>query len=107
MAAAFSQTSPVSNEVGLIAELVSQNLAEDGLHLSGDKAAVLLRRLNLIKRRIANLEHEVGAFRAAEQDKATAGVLDGLCLEIMQDGVLDAAKGDPVVYPDFKNRKGK
>lgn len=105
MGAATSRTAPVSNELGLIAELVSQNLNEDGLHLPGDKAAILLKRLNLIKRQIANLEHEVGAFRAAEQGHAAASVLDDLCMEVMQDGVLDAAKGDTVVRPDF--RKGK
>ena len=105
MVAALSRTSPLSNEVGLIAELVSQNLAEDGLHLPGDKATVLLRRLDLIKRQIANLEHEVGAFRTAEQASAAAGVLDDLCMEVMQGGVLDGAQGTPVVYPDF--RKGK
>ena len=105
MRSALSRTSPLSNEVGLIAELVSQNLGEDGLHLPGDKATVLLRWLDLIKRQIANLEHEVGAFRAAEQSSAAAGVLDDLCMEVLQGGVLDGAKGTPVVYPDF--RKGK
>lgn len=68
MVAALSRTSPLSNEVGLIAELVSQNLAEDGLHLPGDKAAILLRRLDLIKRQIATLEHELGVFRASDQE---------------------------------------
>lgn len=105
MRSALSRTSPVSRELGLIAELVSQNLTEDGLHLPGDKAAVLLRRLDLIKRQITILEHEVGAFRATEQASAAAGMLDDLCMEVLQGGVLDAAKGEPVVYPDFS--KGK
>jgi hypothetical protein len=105
MAVALSRTSPVSREVGLIAELVSQNLSEDGLFLPGDKAAVLLRRLDLIKRQIANLEHEVGVFRAAEQGSAAAGILDDLAMEVLQGGVLDAASSTPIVYPDFG--KGK
>lgn len=105
MRAALSRTSPVSHEVGLIAELVSRNLTEDGLHLPNNKAAILLKRLDLIKRQIVNLEHEVGVFRAAEQDSAAAGVLDDLCLEILQGGVLDAADQTQVVYPDFS--KGK
>lgn len=105
MGAALSRTSPVSHEIGLIAELVSQNLTEDGLSLPGEKVAVLLRRLDLIKRQIANLEHEVGVFRAAEQGRAAAGILDDLCMDVLQGGVLDAAHETPVVYPDF--RKGK
>lgn len=105
MGAALSRTSPVSREVGLIAELVSQNLSDDGLHLSGNKAATLLKRLDLIKRQIANLEHEVGVFRAAEQGSAVACVLDDLCMDVLQGGVLDAAIETPVVYPDFS--KGK
>lgn len=105
MSLALSRTSPVSREVGLIAELVSQNLTEDGLYLASDRVALLLKRLDLIKRQIAGLEHELGAFRAAEADCAAAGVLDDLCMEVLQGGVLDAAQGEPVVYPDF--RKGK
>ena len=57
---ALSRTSPISREIGLIAELVSQNMTEDGFTLPGDKAAVLLKRLELIKRAIAMLEHELG-----------------------------------------------
>lgn len=101
MVAALSRTSPVSREVGLIAELVSQNRTGDGLHLPDHKVALLLNRLDLIKRQIAHLEHEVGVFRAAEQDCAAAGVLDDLCIEVLQGGVLDAAHDEPVVYPDF------
>ena len=107
MGAALSRTSPVSREVGLIAELISQNLGEDGLHLPGDKAAVLLKRLDLIRRQIANLEHELGTFRAAEQESGAAGVLGDLCLEVLQGGVLDSARGAPVVYPDFSRGKRK
>lgn len=105
MALAQSKTSPVSREVGLIADLVSQNLSDEGLHLPGDKVAILLKRLDLIKRQIGLLEHEVGAFRAVEQGQAAAGVLGDLCIELMQEGVLEADADAPVVYPDFS--KGK
>jgi len=103
--AALSRTSPISREIGLIAELVSQNMTEDGFTLPGDKAAVLLKRLELIKRAIAMLEHELGIHRAKEQESAAAGILDDLCMEVLQGGVLDTARDGPVVYPDF--RKGK
>jgi hypothetical protein len=107
MPTALSRTSPVSCEVGLIAELLAQNLGEDGLHLPGDKATVLLRRLELIKRLIASLEHELGTFCAVEQASGAAGVLGDLCLEVLQGGVLDNAQGAPVVYPDFSKGKRK
>jgi len=103
--AAVSRTSPISGELGLVAELIAQNISPDGLRLSSERADGLLKRLDLIKRQIANLEHELGAFRADEQDSAAAGVIGDLCLDVMRDGVLDAAQGAPVAYPDFK--KGK
>lgn len=105
MAAALSRTSPISPEIGLLAELISQNTSDSGLTLPLEKTEDLLARLHVLKRRIANLEHEVGAYRAIEQGHAIGGVLGDLCMEVMQDGVLDAAKGDTVVRPDF--RKGK
>ncbi|PWV97732.1 hypothetical protein DFR52_106257 [Hoeflea marina] len=105
MSAALSRTSPISREMGLAAELVSQHITSDGLVLSTAKAEVLLRRLNLIKRRIANLEHELGAYRAAENGQAAAAILGDLCMEVLQEGVLEAAKESPVVYPDFSRGK--
>lgn len=109
MAAALSRTSPVSSEIGQIAELIAQNSNDDGLYLTADRSRTLIKRLALIKRRIASLEHEVGTHRAREQDSAAAGVLGDLCMEVLQGGVLDAAQGAPVVYPDFRpeSRKGK
>ena len=103
--AALSKTSPVSPEIGLLAELISQNTGEEGLTLPLEKAENLLTRLHVLKRRIANLEHELGAYRVTEQDQAVGGVLGDLCLEVMQEGVLDAAKEETVIRPDF--RKGK
>ncbi|WP_417423554.1 hypothetical protein [Hoeflea sp.] len=105
MAAALSRTSPISCEFELIAELISRNTSDEGLSLSPDKARTLMKRLNEIRNKIATLEHELGAHRVHEQGRAAAGVLDDLCMEVLQGGVLDAAQGAPVVYPDF--RKGK
>ncbi len=103
--AALSRTSPISCEFELLAELISRNTNEEGLSLSPDKSRTLVKRLDEIKHKVLMLEHELGIHRAHEQDSALGGVLGDLCLEVMQDGVLDTAKGDTVVRPDF--RKGK
>jgi hypothetical protein len=105
MGAALSRTSPISSEFELMTELVIANTNEEGLTLDPDKARTLIKRLNLIRDKIALIETELGVYRASEQDQAIGGVLGDLCLEVMQDGVLDAAKDSPVVYADFK--KGK
>ena len=105
MAAALSRTSPISSEFELMAEMVVANTNENGLSLDQDTARTLIKRLNLIRKKIALLENELGAYRVEEQDMAVGGVLDDLCMEVMQGGVLDAAQHGPVVYPDF--RKGK
>ena len=105
MGAALSRTSPISSEFELMAEMVIANSSEQGLTLDPDKARTLIKRLNLIREKIALLETELGVYRAGEQDQAVGGVLGDLCLEVMQEGVLDAAEDGPVVYPDF--RKGK
>lgn len=105
MGAALSRTSPISSEFELMAEMVVANTHKEGLTLDPDKARTLVKRLNLIREKIALLETELGVYRASEQDQAVGGVLGDLCLEVMQEGVLDGAKDGPVVYPDF--RKGK
>jgi hypothetical protein len=100
--AALSRTSPIAPEVGLIAELIAQNTDDAGLTLSPEKANALLRRLDLIRRQIANLEDELGAFRALEDGQAAAAVLDDLCLDVLREAVLDEAQAEArIVYPDF------
>ena len=100
--AALSRTSPIAPEIGLLAELLAQNTTETGLTLPVDRAEWLLERLDLLKRQIANLEHELGAFRVSENGKAVAAVLDDLSLEVMQHGVLEAAASEPrIIYPQF------
>jgi len=100
--AALSRTSPIAPEIGLLAELLAQNTTETGLTLPADRAEWLLNRLDLLKRQIANLETELGAFRVGETGKAVSAVLNDLSLEVMQDGVLDAAANEPrIVYPQF------
>jgi hypothetical protein len=107
MAAALSRTAPISSEFELMAEMVVANTSEEGLSLDPDKARTLIKRLNLIRQKIAVLETELGVHRIAERDKAAGGILGDLCLEVMQGGVLDAAQDGPVIYPDFKKGKRK
>jgi hypothetical protein len=107
MPAAASRTSPLSREIGQIVTLVELNRSYGRLQLARGQTENLLRRLALIQRGIASIEHELGAFRAQEDGRAAAACLDDLAMDVMRDGVVDAAQaGEAVVFPDFSKGRG-
>lgn len=102
-----SRTAPLTHEIGQIARLVEMNRPHGGLRLARAQTENLMRRLALIQRAIASLEHELGVFRAQESGRAAAAILDDLAIDVMRDGVLDAAQAEQsVVFPEFAKRRG-
>ena len=100
-----SRTAPLTHEIGQIVTLVELNRSYGRLQLARAQTDTLMRRLVLIQRAISSLEHEVGVFRAQEDGRAAAAVLDDLAIDIMRDGLVEAAQsGELVVYPDFSKR---
>ena len=105
MSAALARTIPVSREIGDIRQLIAQNTDPDnGLMIDADRVEVLLRRLALIQRLIANLEHEVAAYRVARDGDAVSAMLGEEALAILGGGIVDAAGAD-VIRPQFGGRK--
>lgn len=108
MNAAASLTSPISAEIGLIRELVSQSTSDEGLIIGPDRVPSLKRRLETIQQSVANLERQLAIHRINENDHAAAGILDDLICNFLEEEAdkLDATT-DNLIFPEFGQKGGK
>ncbi|WP_321447413.1 hypothetical protein [uncultured Cohaesibacter sp.] len=103
MSCARSLVSPITGELGLIRETIAQHTNEHGLFLSQDRSRALLRRLEKISQLVTNLEREISVRRIGEQNRAAAGIMEGLASEFLsgEASEVDLQTGN-VLFGDFE-----